>query len=1241
MATPLQPIRGGAHESHEFFLAQLIPISLPLSRVPLLSASSLQLRAKGAIHTPVFFDNGSICSWVEPGLADVSYRTEKPVQLAGIGGKTGPQVRRDALVRLRFRDTNGVWLPYITISCGVCAAGTFPAPLTIGRHVFQQLDIGYSGRNLILRGMPGVPSLPPMQASEIEACRQYNTRVGSTKTTTSGAVATIFSTSTASSEVGNLMLQLRAAFPGVFDAKQRQRTVATKTFHRIELNDDRPIKVPSRRYSPQQEAALRVFTRKGTADKIFERGESEHSAPALLVPKKPAPKPMQINMAQQLWKRATRPLYDRFAAAVTVEKSIIWRFCVDYRRLNAATVKHAHPLPNVADQIQRAAGHNFYCFLDLKDGFWQIEVAPEDRHKTAFSTLFGLFVWNVMPFGLANAPATFQAFIEEVLEPCRDFTTGLLDDICVFANTLAECFSRTRAVLERLAAYGLVLNTKKCEWFVDSGKFLGFIISRSGVRCDPAKISAVLERPPPTTATEVRSFLNAAGYFRHFIQRFAHQAACLYDLTGLPKGAAVTLTAEQLEAWRQLRAALTQAPLLKPYNWTLPVVLETDSSQTCAGAVLLQPYPRASAATSSATASAKKTLHPVAYMSKKLTPTQQRYATQEHELLAVTTALEQWRHWLEGADITVVTDHDSLKMLRTKQEQPARMLRFLGKIEHFGVNIVYRKGKANVVADWLSRPPIDTAAPTASEAPADSATTAGLESKEGEGPNPDPVGDSEASQHQEQPHRPAPQPAEAEEASLRTLNWLDLQAIFEHLARQQPPPPKLPPAWVRSHFAAIDDILYRRVDQVLLKVPVYTELVVAGSKLHRQHGHCSAGTVIRELSTRWWHPELSLAAYEAIQHCPQCQLMKKPDPTPQGLLPIAPSAPLARWAVDHTGPVGGYKLLNAIEYATGWAESFAVPDEKADTTLRYLEALRVRFGPLKELVSDNGTAFINDTVMPWLQQHGIRHIRTTPAYPRTNGRVERFNGVLKEIINKTALDFPQQSFTATLQHSLYIYNRRPGPHGYSPYYLLYGTGLDLSRPIGPAPLYMREPTAAEEAAFVEDLVRVGHASAERHYAASLKASRDAMRARLQEDKAFHRIYMVGDWVLRVRRRQSKNEPYYDGPWLIRSIHPGNTYRIGSPGGIQLDGKINGIYLYPAYVADGHPERSLWYANKTLLEQDRRRQLGQVGLEATEKKPPQQRVRFDEAKGSGQSTGRAGSAKETFSRARFALRDPPS
>jgi hypothetical protein len=1085
---------------------------------------------------PIFFDSGSTCSWVNSNVADIKYVTEAPVQLSGIGGKTGPIVRKDAIIRLRFAITTGLWTPTITFSCGVCKDSTFPAPITIGRHLYEQLNIGYIGQNLCFYGLPGQPQISPIQPRKAAAAAAANTVFTVTPATNPQA-----------SRADEMLSNLKSLFPGVFDARLRKPTVKSRVHHYIRTKSDRPIKIPPRRYSPSQIQAMRDFCEKGLREGFLAKEESPYSSPALLVPKKPKAK-----------------------AIAARDEAVIWRFCIDYRALNADTVKHAHPLPNVTDQIQKAAGHRFYAFLDLLNGFWQIEMAPEDRAKTAFSTPFGLFVWLVMPFGLANAPATFQSFIEEVLLPVAEFTAGILDDICVFADSLDELYTRVKLVLARLAAYGLALNTGKCEWFVLEGRFLGFFISRAGIRSDPAKIAAILERPPPTTATEVRSFLNAAGYFRHFIERFAHHASSLYDLTGLPKGSRVELTREQHEAWRQLRDALTKTPLLRPFDWTLPVVLETDASQLCCGAVLLQPHPVAGS-------NAKTTLHPVAYMSHKLSLTQQRYATQERELLAVILALQQWRHWLEGADITVVTDHDSLKQLRTKQDQPARMLRFLATIEHYGVRIIYRKGKANVIADYLSRP-------------TDNATVTVNATDEGEGQIADQEQEREAAQPETKPAKPS-----AQKTRLTELNWLDLQAIFEFLHAKQPCPPNLAEQWVRAQFVIHRDQLHKVEDQRLLAIPTHAELLAAATQLHRDQGHCSAGLAIRELGKQFWHPEMTLTVYEAIRTCVQCELMRKPDPTPQDLTPIQPAEPLTRWAIDHTGPIANRLLLNTIEYVTGWAEGYWVRDSSGTATVEVLEAIRKRFGPIRELISDNAGAFRCAETNAWRTKHNITLKPTSPAHPRTNGRIERFNGIIKTILAKLALDNRNIPIYNLLPKALYIYNRRPGLHGYSPYFLLYGVNPLQEQQESQFGTYIREPTEAEEAAFARELAKQEHVNAERRYVTSLKATRDAVRAKLQEAKAYYRTYETGDWVLRVRQRKHKLEPYYDGPWAITAAHAGNTYTLASPGGIQLRNRYNGAMLFPAYVQDGHPERSLWYASKRLLQQDRDRQLAKAGI----------------------------------------------
>ena len=544
----------------------------------------------------VFFDCGTVSSWISPDIAGaISYPTEAPTRLYGIGERRGPQIDCDALIRLRFYtgEDSKPTAP-ITMTCGVCKPGTFPAGITIGRHLFEALHIGFIAKSICFYNLPGRPCSPAIENSKEKTDQIVNfcAPVSSVSSSFPAAVSSVYPVisrtvrrvreriirkqqkhqekdyqpqkrhqkqqqqqpaavpqqqpqqhqqqhETPAAKIVEMVAELRSLFPGVFDARFRKQTLKIKvrTEHIITTKSGRPIKIPPRRYSPAQEQAIREFINKAIRDGIIKKSKSPWSSPALLVPKKSK-----------------------------IDGQKLWRFCVDYRALNADTVKHAHPLPNVADQIQRAAGYRFYCFLDLLDGFWQILMASPDRQKTAFSTPFGLYEWLVMAFGLANGPATFQAFMEEVLEPLRAFVAGLLDDICVWGDTLEELYSRVKMVLRRLAEYGLVLNVNKCEWFVSHGRFLGFIISREGIRSDPAKISAILERPMPSTAIELRSFLNAAGYFRHFIENFAGYACVLYDLTGLPKGHKITLTLEQQQAWQKLRDALVQAPLLRPYD---------------------------------------------------------------------------------------------------------------------------------------------------------------------------------------------------------------------------------------------------------------------------------------------------------------------------------------------------------------------------------------------------------------------------------------------------------------------------------------------------------------------------------------------------------------------------------------------------------------------------------------------------------------------------------------------------
>ncbi|KAI0993827.1 hypothetical protein K3495_g14357, partial [Podosphaera aphanis] len=299
--------------------------------------------------------------------------------------------------------------------------------------------------------------------------------------------------------------------------------------------------------------------------------------------------------------------------------------------------------------------------------------------------------------------------MDECLQPIRDITSNMIDDVITWGNTIAEATNNASLVMKRLESCGYKLNPRKCAWFVTQTRFLGHIIDRNGIQVDPSKIQAILDRPIPRTVTEVRAFLNSCNYFRDYVKLFSKLAGPLYCLTSLEgKNVPVTLTDEQIKSWKATRNALITTPILKPMDPQLPVVLDVDASEKYTGGVLLQPKepftPVLRVAVSQPTMDGAN-LHPVAYTSHKLNPTQQRYSAQEREALGIVQALQTWQDWIEGCDIIIRTDHESLAGIRKKSNLPRRMQRFVDILEHFDPTIIYKRGKSNYLADWLSRPP--------------------------------------------------------------------------------------------------------------------------------------------------------------------------------------------------------------------------------------------------------------------------------------------------------------------------------------------------------------------------------------------------------------------------------------------------------------------------------------------------------------------------------------------------------
>ncbi|KAI0991794.1 hypothetical protein K3495_g16393, partial [Podosphaera aphanis] len=273
-------------------------------------------------------------------------------------------------------------------------------------------------------------------------------------------------------------------------------------------------------------------------------------------------------------------------------------------------------------------------------------------------------------------------------------------------------------------------------------------------------------------------------------------------------------------------------------------------------------------------------------------------------------------------------------------------------------------------------------------------------------------------------------------------------------------------------------------------------------------------------------------------------------------------------------------------YSTGWLESRFVDTTNFANTQPLLEFIINVFGAPKEIISDNAGCFTGVEAMEFKRRYNIISRPITPSRPRGNGKVEQANGVLKGILTRMFMENTQTPLNDALVHASTIYNRRVGPSRYSPYFLLFGTQPPQQQLTFTA--YCRDPTPEEDRIWTQELAKRHPAPIARSYVASVKAARAEVRSYLQEKKGLTRVYAPGDWVLRVRQRNNKFEPYYDGPWAIASCHPGNTYSLISPGGLLMANKYNGTNLFPAYVRDGHPVKSLWYGSNRLLQSDHSR-----------------------------------------------------
>ena len=399
-----------------------------------------------------------------------------------------------------------------------------------------------------------------------------------------------------------------------------------------------------------------------------------------------------------------RPSNSPYAAPVLIVKKPGGglRICIDYRGLNEITIKNRNAPPLIRETLARLASAGWYTKLDVIAAFNEIRIKTGDEHKTAFVTRYGQYEYVVMPFGLCNAPGTFQTFINETLRPYLDvFCTAYLDDILVYSNTFEEHIEHVNKVLQALSKANIFLDINKCEFHNQRVKYLGLIVSTEGIQMDEEKVSAIRSWPKPRGVKDVQAFLGFANFYRRFIAGFSRLAAPLTNLTKTTTADRPPVfpwpdDSEENKSFEALKTAFTTAPILAHFDPDKETWVETDASDYVVAAVLSQPDQHG-------------LLHPVAFLSKKMSPAECNYEIYDKELLAIVRAFEEWEPELAGTKdpIKVISDHKNLEFFMTTKRLNRRQARWAEFLAEFNFKITYRPGKQGTKPDALTRRPGD------------------------------------------------------------------------------------------------------------------------------------------------------------------------------------------------------------------------------------------------------------------------------------------------------------------------------------------------------------------------------------------------------------------------------------------------------------------------------------------------------------------------------------------------------
>ncbi|UYV80953.1 K02A2.6-like, partial [Cordylochernes scorpioides] len=722
--------------------------------------------------------------------------------------------------------------------------------------------------------------------------------------------------------------------------------------HRIDTEDAKPIKHKPYRVSAKERDIIKEQIDEMLTEGIIRPSSSPWSFPVILVKKRDGK----------------------------------YRFCVDYRKLNNVTVKDVYPIPRIDEVMDTLQGSTHFSAIDLRSGYWQVEVEERDKEKTAFTTAHGLYEFNVMPFGLCNAPATFERNMENMLGNLRwQICLCYLDDVIIYSPDFPTHLKRLEAVFRCFRESNLRLNDKKCRFAFEELEILGYITSKHGIKPAEHNIKAVRNFPRPKKVKEVQSFLGMCSYYRKFIKDFSKIADPLTNL--IKKSVSFTWTERQEEAFQTLKTALLSPPILGHFNPNAPTYVHTDASNIGIGATLVQDI-----------GGEEKV---ISYLSRTLSKAEQNYSTTEKECLAVVWSMSKLRPYLYGRHFKIVTDHHALCWLKNLKDPTGRLARWALKIQEYDFDIIHKSGKKHLDADGLSRGPL-------------------------------PETDWDEDFERLFLNQITDEEDKFIESVKKNLNG-SRRSIAQNfkeedgcLFKKNPNPEGR--AW-------------------LLVVPENKKReIMKEYHNHMSNGHLGVARTMYRIKSKYFWPSMLKDVSEFVRTCHLCQSRKGSNQLPSGLLqPIPPANfPFERIGIDFVGPLPSTKnrkkwIIVLSDYYTRYAETRAVSEATVKEVSKFLvEDIFLRHGAPQYLISDRGSQFTSNLMKEVMKTCKIKHCFTTSYHPQTNGLTERLNRTLINMLSMY-VNTDQKNWDEILPFITHAYNTTiQETTGYSPFFLMFG-----------------------------------------------------------------------------------------------------------------------------------------------------------------------------------------------------------